>query len=477
MRTTEHIHDSDGHGDPTLYRTPADAVAAPPEELAYVVGFDPTAQQADALFTVDTDPASPTYGRVKSHATLPDLGNELHHFGWNACSSALAHAGHHHAARRFLIAPGLRSSRLHVFDTVPDPAHPRLVKVIEAEELAAKAGYSRPHTLHCGPDGVFLSCLGGADGADGPGGVALLDHESFDVLRSWETERGPQRLAYDVWWHLRQNVAVTSEWGTPSMIEDGVVPELLLNRQYGHSLHFWELETGRHLQQVDLGDEHQMVLELRPAHDPEATWGFANTVINVEDLSASVWLWNREGEDFKVRKVITIPAEPAQPDDLPPALKPFGAVPPLITDIDLSVDDQWLYISAWGTGDLFQYDVSDPFHPRQTAAVRLGGIVGGGQPHPAEPDVPLTGGAQMVELSRDGRRVYLTNSLYAAWDEQFYPAGIDPWMIKLDADTSNGGLSVDSRFFPHGEDFLGLRVHQTRLQGGDASSDSYCYRR
>ncbi|QDO25415.1 selenium-binding protein [Streptomyces sp. S1A1-8] len=475
MRTTERAHDRDDHSDPTLYRTPADAVAAPPEKLAYVVGFDPAAQRADALFTVGTDPESPEYGRVISHAELPGLGNELHHFGWNACSSALAHAGHHHAARRYLIIPGLRSSRLHIFDTGPDPARPRLVKVVESKELADKAEYSRPHTLHCGPDGVFLSCLGGADGADGPGGVALLDHESFEVLRAWESDRGPQRFAYDLWWHLRQNIAVTSEWGTPSMYEDGLVPELLLDRQYGHSLHFWELDSGRHLQRVDLGDENQMVLELRPAHDPEATWGFAHAVVNVEDLSASVWLWNREGEDFVVRKVITISAEPAQAEDLPPALQPFGAVPPLITDIDLSVDDQWLYVSTWGTGDLHQYDVSDPFHPRQTASVRLGGIASR-QSHPAEPDTPLTGGAQMVELSRDGRRVYLTNSLYSAWDAQFYPAGIDPWMVKLDADTSHGGLSVDSRFYPHGPDFLGLRVHQTRLQGGDASSDSYCYR-
>ncbi|MFD0509559.1 selenium-binding protein SBP56-related protein [Streptomyces aureus] len=116
------------------------------------------------------------------------------------------------------------------------------------------------------------------------------------------------------------------------------------------------------------------------------------------------------------------------------------------------MDDQWLYVSAWGTGDLHQYDVSDPFHPRQTAVVRLGGIVSR-QPHPAEPDTPLTGGAQMVELSRDGRRVYLTNSLYSTWDAQLYPAGIDPWMVKLDADTSHGGLCADSRFYPHGPDF------------------------
>ena len=27
--------------DPTFYRTPADAIAAPPERLAYVAAFDP----------------------------------------------------------------------------------------------------------------------------------------------------------------------------------------------------------------------------------------------------------------------------------------------------------------------------------------------------------------------------------------------------------------------------------------------------
>src|SRR5262245_8762411 len=103
MTTTDQPHVRDDHSDPTLYRTPADAVAAPAENFAYVVGFDPTAQRADALFTVGTDPESPGYGRVTSQTELPDLGNELHHFGWNACSSALAHAGHHHAARRYLI--------------------------------------------------------------------------------------------------------------------------------------------------------------------------------------------------------------------------------------------------------------------------------------------------------------------------------------------------------------------------------------
>jgi methanethiol oxidase len=127
-----------------------------------------------------------------------------------------------------------------------------------------------------------------------------------------------------------------------------------------------------------------------------------------------------------------------------------------------------------GTGELKQYDVSDPFNPRETGSVKLGGIVRR-QPHPAAPDERLRGGPQMVEVSRDGRRVYVTNSLYAVWDDIFYPEGVGAWVAKLDADLNGGGIAADPRFFPNGGDFRGLRVHQTRLEGGDASSDSYCY--
>jgi len=463
--------------DPTFYRTPSAAATAAPEQLAYVAAFDPAARVKDAIAVVDCDPGSSSYGGVVGWGELPTAGNELHHFGWNACSSALCHEGHDHhdgLERRYLLVPGIRSSMTYVLDTKPDPRNPVLKHTIEAGELAAKAGYSRPHTIHCGPGGIFMSALGGANGDDGPGGVALLDHNTFEVLEQWEADRGAQFFAYDFWWHLLQDTVITSEWASPSMIENGLNPEDLLGRKFGHHLNFWSMSERKLTQRIDLGDEHQMVLELRPAHDPSQSYGFAGVVISVEDLSASIWLWHKDGDQWSAQKVITIPAEPADAEDLPPLLKGFGAVPPLVSDIDLSVDDRWLYVSCWGTGELKQYDVSDPFHPRETASVRLGGIVRR-EPHPAFPDQPLGGGPQMVEISRDGRRIYVTNSLYASWDEIFYPDGVGSWMAKLDADTASGGLAADLSFFPHGDDFRGLRVHQTRLQGGDASSDSYCF--
>jgi selenium-binding protein 1 len=453
--------------DPTFYPSPRLAAEAPAETLAYMVTFDPTARTPDALLAIDVDPRSATHRQTVGRLEMPNLGDELHHFGWNACSSALCpYAPHPHVERRYLLVPGLRSSRIYVIDTKPDPRSPKIVKTIEPEEIASRAGYSRPHTIHCGPDGIYVSALGNPDG-DGPGGIFIVDHDTFTVKGRFELDRGPQYLAYDFWWHLGYDVAITSEWGTPNMVENGVNGEILLAGGYGHHLHVWDLPRRRHRQAIDLGAEQQMVLELRPAHDPTRAYGFVGVVTSLKDLSASVWVWHLDGGQWAARKVIEIPAEPAEKDQLPPILQPFGAVPPLVTDINLSLDDRWLYVSCWGTGELKRYDVSDPFSPRETGSVRLGGIVGRTG---LEGTGPLNGGPQMVEVSRDGRRVYLTNSLYAAWDAQFYPDGVRSWLVKLDAG-EGGDLRPDPEFLIQTEQ----RAHQVHLEGGDASSDSYCY--
>lgn len=455
--------------DPTLYRSPAEAMAAPREELAYVALLAP-----DAMAVVDVNPDSPDYARVVGqwHPPAPDQPDEFHHFGWNLCSSALGggHHGHHDLRRRYLVVPGLRSSRLYVLDTLPDPRRPQLVKTVEPEELMSRAGYSRPHTVHCGPEGLFVSALGAAsaDGAGGPGGVLTLDHESFEVQGAWELDRGDQVYAYDFWWHVNEGVMMASEWGLPPLFENGLVPEALLSRQYGHRLHFFDLENRKLVQTIDLGDQHQMALEVRPAHDPAKSYGFIGVVVDVSSLAASVFTWYKDQGEWRARKTIEIPAVAADADRLPDLLKGFGAVPPLVTDIDLSLDDRFLYVSCWGTGELHQYDVSDPLAPQLSGVVKLGGIAAH-EPHPS--GRPFGGGPQMVEISRDGRRVYLTNSLYSTWDPQFYPDGVPGAMVKIDAD-AGGGMAVDGDFFV---EFPGHRSHQVRLQGGDCSTDSFCW--
>jgi selenium-binding protein 1 len=460
--------------DPTFYPSPAMAMQAPPERLAYVALLNVGKNgEHDAMGVIDLDPNSSEYGRLVGQVDFGRGDNELHHFGWNACSACLCpQASHAHMERRYLIVPGIGSSRIYILDTKPNPRQPKIVKVIEPEEFIQKTGYTAPHTFHCGPDAVYGSALGSASG-DGPGGIFLMDPNTFELKGQWERDRGTQQLAYDFWWHLGHDTMITSEWGTPNMVKNGVNPELLLAGKYGHKIHIWDLDKRSHLQEIDLGAEQQWALELRPSHDPNKTYGFVSVGVSLKDLSASIWMWYREeGANAKwaVRKVIEIPAEAADPENLPPLLKGFKAVPPLITDINLSLDDRFLYVSCWGTGEFSQYDVSDPANPKKTGSVHLGGIVRRA-PHPGKPTQALNGGPQMVEISRDGKRVYFTNSLYSPWDEQIYPDGLRSWMAKLDVNLK-GGMKLDEKFFV---EFDGLRAHQVRLDGGDASSDSYCY--
>ena len=457
--------------DPTFYPSPRRAMLGPTEKLADVSALNTTGDgRHDAMTVVDLDPDSATYAQFVGKVEMPNPGDELHHFGWNACSSALCpYAPHPHVERRYLIVPGIRSSRIHIIDTKANPRQPEIVRVIEPEELFTRANYSRPHTIHCGPDGIYVSALSSADGK-GPGGIFLLDHFSFDVLGQWEVDRGPQEFSYDFWWHLNHDTMITSEWGRPDMFENGLVPELLLGGKYGHRLHIWDLRKRRHQQVLDLGEEHQLVFEIRPAHNPTKAYGFVGCVISIKDLSASIWMWHRENGAWAIKKVIELPAEEAAPDKLPPLIQGFKAVPPLISDINLSMDDRFLYVSCWGIGELRQYDVTDPSNPKLTGTVHLGGIVNR-KAHPKQPDRPLNGAPQMVEVSRDGRRIYFTNSLYSAVDDQFYPDGIKSWMVKVNADPK-GGISLDPDFFL---ELDGYRLHQIRLQGGDCSSDSFCY--
>jgi len=457
--------------DPTFYPSPRMAMKAPPEKLAYVAAFDPTRQRPDTMAIVDVEPGSATYSRIVGSVEMPNTGDELHHFGWNACSSCLCpNAPHPHVERRYLVVPGLRSSRIHILDIEPDHRRPKIVKVIEPEEIADKTGYSRPHTVHCGPGGIYVAALGNAQGK-APGGVFIMDHESFEPLGRWEIDRGPQQLSYDAWWHLGYDTMVTSEWGTPDTFENGLVPEILLGSKYGRRLHFWDYTKRTHLQEIDFGEEYQLVFELRPAHDPTKAYGFVNCVVSLKDLSSSIWVWHRDGGRWAVKKIIEIPAEPADPAHLPPILKGFKTVPPFVTDIDLSMDDRFLYVACWGTGELRQYDVSEPFAPKLTGSVRVGGVVSRAT-HPAAKNGALNGGPQMVEVSRDGRRVYFTNSLYGAIDDQLYPDGVNGWMVKLDAGPE-GGIAFDPNFFVDWP--KSHRPHQVRLDGGDCSSDSYCY--
>ena len=129
--------------DPSFYPSPRMAMKAAPETLAYVAAFDPDRKVPDALAVVDVDPESKSYSSIIGSVAMPNTGDELHHFGWNACSSCLCpNAPHPHSERRYLVVPGFRSSRIHILDTKPHSRNPKIVHRHAGRGI--EAGIRRP---------------------------------------------------------------------------------------------------------------------------------------------------------------------------------------------------------------------------------------------------------------------------------------------------------------------------------------------
>ena len=276
----------------------------------------------------------------------------------------------------------------------------------------------------------------------------MLDHETFEVKGAWEQDRGPQYLAYDFWWHLGHDTMITSEWGTPNMVKDGVNPELLLGGKYGNALHVWDLQAAaRTCKKLDLGAEQQMVLELRPAHNPRKAYGFVGRGHESrEPLELDLHVVSRHEPpaswaDDESHRDPGGAGGPGRPAAAAQGVQGGAAAgdrhqPLARRSLPLRV--------LLGHGRAAAVRRDRPVHPKLTGSVKIGGIVRR-TPHPKNPAKPLNGGPQMVEVSRDGRRVYVTNSLYTPWDAQFYPDGIRGWMAKVDANPS-GGIAFDPRF-------------------------------
>ena len=226
--------------------------------------------------------------------------------------------------------------------------------------------------------------------------------------------------------------------------------------RYGRRIHFWNLSERSLEQTVDLGENGLIPLEVRWKHDPEAESGFCGAT-----LSSTICHWQRRSGSWTAEQIIAVESVEVEGWPFP--------VPGLITDIVLSMDDRFLYFSDWLHGDLRQYDVSDPANPRLTGQLWLGGLLG----KPGDAGRDLSGGPQMIQLSLDGRRLYVTNSLYSTWDNQFYPE-LRSWLLRVDCDP-NGGMEVDRRFFvdlsdrPDGP----ARAHEVRLQNGDCTTEIF----
>ena len=430
------------------------AMAAPAEEYAFVPAIlvGTQSKHPDYMATVDVNPKSVTYGTVVGRFSLPNVGDELHHYGWNACSSC--HGERH---RRYLVVPGLGSSNIYIIDAA-NPKQLKLHKTITAEEIAKKSNLSTPHTVHCRADGIIMiSMLGDAQG-NAPGGFLEIDEE-FNLIGTWEDNSKGMNFNYDFWYQPRHNVMVSSEWAAPNTVRKGFHLEDVQAGKYGQHLQFWDWSRREISQSVDLGEGGMIPLEVRFHHNPDSTHGFVGAA-----LSSAIFHWYQEGTQWNADNVIQV--DPIETDGWP------FPVPGLITDVVLSLDDRYLYFSNWLHGDIRQYDVSDPASPRLTGQLWLGGVTGHKPDHKRD---ELTGGPQMLQLSLDGKRLYVTSSLYSVWDNQFYPSMAEEgsWMMQIDCNIEREGMKLNDEFLvDFGKEPWGpARAHEIRFPGGDCTSD------
>ncbi|XP_062109237.1 selenium-binding protein 2-like [Humulus lupulus] len=459
------------------YASPREAMAGPKEALLYVTCLytGTGRQKPDYLATVDVDPTSPTYSTVIHRLFMPYLGDELHHTGWNSCSSCHTDPS---AERRFLIVPGLVSGRIYVVDTKTDPRAPSLHKVVESEEIVEKTGLAYPHTSHCLASGeIMVSCLGDRNGNAKGNGFLLLDSE-FNVKGRWEKEGHSPEFGYDFWYQPRHKTMISSSWGAPAAFTKGFYLQDVSDGLYGRHLYVYSWPGGELKQTLDLGNTGMLPLETRFLHDPAKDTGFVAACL----ATNMVRFFKNPNNSWSHEVAISVKPLKVQNWILP-------EMPGLITYFLISLDDHFLYFTNWLHGDVRQYNIEDPKNPKLTGQVWVGGQIQKGSPVLAEgengetfqfyvPEIQghkLRGGPQMIQMSLDGKRLYVTNSLLSSWDRQFYPELMErgSHMLQLDVDSENGGLAINPTFFvdfgaePDGPSL----AHDIRVPGGDCTSD------
>ncbi|CAJ1401395.1 unnamed protein product [Effrenium voratum] len=462
--------------DTCTFPSPLEAMkGAAKEKLMYIpaVNIEDTKTKPDYMATVDVDPESPSYCQVIHRLYMPVVGDELHHVGWNACASCVGQKGR--PTHAYLVSPGVISGNIYFIDVKSDPKVPKFHKVIEGKDLLEKFGVAFPHTAHCAPEEIIMSFMGGKtkEGKYIPGGAGFVtfDPVTLEMKRRWEVGKQID-FNYDFWYQPRRNVMVSSEWGDPECFTNGFNPAHVADGRYGRKLYVWNWTERTLIKELDLG-VGAIPLEVRFLHNPDKAEGYVGNALSSE----MVRFVEREGDWVSE---IAIKVEPIEVEGWA-----LPAMPSLITDFCISLDDKYLYFSNWLHGDVRQYDISvEP--PRMVGQCFVGGSLkaGGpvkrkdGQPQPEAlkvKGVEIQGGAQMVQLSLDGKRLYVSTSLFSSWDRQFYPEMLKrgAQLLQLDVDTEKGGLTVNPEFLvDFGQEPDGpVSCHEMRFPGGDSTSD------
>ncbi len=497
---------------------------------------DIPANATDEIVVIDIDRSSVTYGEivhvaqgyrdpVAEAALAVDLGldidevrGEYHH----------GHLGELDG-RYFLAAPSLhyRNSHMDFFDLGSRRA-PVLASYLTHEQVAA-VGASALHTTHVNHQtgNIIVSNLGDGSGdGSGPSGfievspnvltarradrAASLDvRKYFTMPVTGSNTLGVQADDYNYDFTINDctNTLVATSWGPPSSFDDMFNPA----NPYGRSIRVFRMpeETGDTDNSAtapltllrsftvdpapplaaEAGGEGVVPLEVRRTHVPGQEIYFVGIT-----LPGAIDLIYKDEASGQWRKKIVISPEQLAADATNASIvtsasggplngNTLGGVRvPLVTDITLSEDDHYLYVSCWLDGTLMQYDVRDPHNPVAVGGMgNLGGIqsVEGTEPNPHNyqyrPGRTINGGPQMLRLDHDGRNIFVTTSLFSSWDDQFYNkpgnsiALNGSQMIAIDTGVRKGEkagpMTLDVKFGRRGVIDRRNRMHETHIIG------------
>ena len=362
----------------------ATAPRGPEDESVFVRGLRPDQREALLyVWTSDADQKDADFlTTIDANPKSPTYGKIIATTPTGSPANEAHHFGYTVNADR-IFAGGLFSNRLFIYDVATDPKHPKLVKTVP--DLAVSTGYSGPHTFYAVPGGILIAMLGSKDGG-APGALVQLDNDGNFV----KAMPAPDYM-YDVGIKPELNLIVTSSWAHPHAVKAGNTPM----DQVGDVVVAWDWKTGNVLQTEHLD---KAPLEVRWLHGAAARGGFVNCA-----FGNSVWYWE-VGKDRKLAFTRVIKLAD-------------GSIP---ADMRISYDNRHLFVSLFGGGAVQQYDVADPLHPKLVSTV----------------SIPQ---AQMLKLTPDNKRLYVSNSLLSNLD------GKVPYAVRL-VNVTATGLSIDPKF-------------------------------
>jgi selenium-binding protein 1 len=280
----------------------------------------------------------------------------------------------------------LFSNRIFVINVADDPAKPKLVKSFDS---SASAGLTGPHSPYALPGRMMISFLGGKDGGL-PAGLAEYDNDGT-FIRTIAMPKGAP-YGYDVAINPERNRMITSSFTPPDNYRKPLAKMDLA--RFGNKLVVWDFRKRTPLQTLTAG---AAPLECRWSLAKGADHGYTNCA-----LENSLWVWEGQKDGtYTTRKLCDVGKMPA--------------------DLSQSPDGKFLFVSCFMGDEIQQWDVSDLKKPKLFSKLSPG----------VQPN--------MLHLTGDGKRMYVTNSLLSTMD------GSSDFWVKL-VRVGPEGMKLDEAF-------------------------------